>query len=236
MSATRYQVIDLLRGLAIVLMIGYHFTFDLDYFALIDIDFNHDPLFLGFRSFIVSMFLLLVGISLHLATRHGLRTSRYLRRLVILIACAALVSLGSYLAFPQSMIFFGILHFIALASIVGLLFVRLYWANLLLGCGLIVLGLTFQQPLFDHPVLQWIGLMTHKPVTEDYVPFVPWFGMVLIGLFLGKHLDGNTSAGCLRWHSHRPLARVLVFAGRHSLLIYMLHQPLLIGILYLLVG
>lgn len=135
--------------------------------------------------------------------------------------------------FPNSWIFFGVLHFILLVSILGLAFLGLHWANLLLGSGLIFLGLTVQYPLFDHPWLQWFGLMTYKPITEDYVPLLPWFGVVLLGMFLGKlclHSDAGKRLSI--WQNDQSTTRLLALAGRHSLLIYMLHQPVLLGILY----
>ena len=127
-----------------------------------------------------------MGISLILATANGFNSRRYLRRLAWLSAAAVIVSLSSRILFSDSWIFFGVLHFIFIASILGLAFLRFYWVNLGLGSLLILLGLTLQYPLFDHPWLQWVGLMTHKPITEDYVPLLPWFGVVLLGLFLGK--------------------------------------------------
>jgi uncharacterized membrane protein len=79
-----------------------------------------------------------------------------------------------------------VLHFFLLASLLGLAFMRLYWANLGLGSLLVLAGITLQHPLFDQPGLQWVGLMTHKPITEDYVPLLPGFGVFLLGMFLGK--------------------------------------------------
>ena len=124
--------------------------------------------------------------SLHLATARGLNVRRYLRRLLLLLACAGLVSLASYQMFPRTFIYFGILHCIAVASVLGLLFTRLYWSNLLLGCAVIAAGLLYHDAAFDSRLLGSIGFMTYKPPTEDYVPLAPWFGVVLIGMFLGR--------------------------------------------------
>jgi len=233
MTSDRYVLIDTLRGLAIVLMIVYHFTFDLAYFHQVDIDFYRDPFWLAFRALIVSLFLGLVGVSLHLATWKGLNRARYVRRLAILAGSAALVSLGSYLVFPDSMIYFGILHFILVASVLGLLMVRFYWLNLTAGLALLGAGLWLQHPLFDHPALHWVGLMTHKPITEDYVPLLPWFGVVLLGIFLGRRLYRDPLPAVARWRSNHPLVRSLVFGGRHSLFIYLVHQPLFFAVLAL---
>jgi uncharacterized membrane protein len=229
----RIHAVDTARGVAVALMVGYHFCFDLDYFKLATFDFYHSPFWLAARATIVTLFLLLVGISLHLATANGLRLASYLRRLGLLASCAALVSAASYSMYPASGIFFGVLHFIALASLLGLLFTRFYGVNLIAGMAWIAAGLLVQLPWFDQPWANWIGFMTHKPVTEDYVPLFPWFGVVLLGLFLGKTLSRSTRGE--RLQKSRPAGygnRMLALAGRHSLAIYMLHQPVLLGILF----
>jgi uncharacterized membrane protein len=106
-----------------------------------------------------------------------------------------------------------------------------------MGIALIVLGVTAASALFDRPWLNWIGLMTHKPATEDYVPLLPWFGVLLIGMFAGRYFwRGAARSAVLDWQANGTVGRALIWAGRHSLAIYMVHQPLLIGVLYLAVG
>ena len=228
----RYPWVDAVRGTAIALMIAYHFCFDLVYFGVLSIDFNHSLFWLGLRSLIVSLFLGVMGMSLMLAARHGLRWRPYLRRLALLLASAGLVSLGSYLLFPASMIFFGVLHFIVVASVLALPLVRFYWINLVAGASLIAFGLIYQHDYFNQPWLQWVGLMTYKPVTEDYVPLLPWFGVVLIGVFSGKAIYGRGPIPAFaRWRPARPPGEILNWAGRHSLMIYLLHQPVLLVLL-----
>lgn len=230
----RYQIIDLLRGIAILMMFSYHFSFDLHYYGFIEQNFYSGTFWVYYRTLIVSLFLLLVGVSLHLATAKGIKAKSYFRRLGLLLFFAGLVSVISYIQFSERMIFFGILHFIAAASVLGLAFSRFYWFNLLFGSALIILGLNVQHAFFNQPLLQWFGLMTHKPFTEDYVPLLPWFGIVLIGLFLGKFIyQYNSLPKFKSWSSEQPAIRTLMFAGKHSLLIYMLHQPIFMGLLYL---
>lgn len=225
----RLQSVDALRGLAIALMIAYHFCYDLTYFGFARFDFFNDPFWLHSRTFILSLFLLVAGISLSLATRDGVRPRPYLKRLGIIAGCAALISVTSYLMFGPRWIFFGVLHFIAVASVLGLAFVRRPRTALLCGIVLIALDRVFAHPLFDQTALQWLGLMTHKPPTEDYVPLIPWFGAVLIGIALGHAFRPRTARPL---HSDAAPARLLAIAGRHSLLIYMLHQPLLMALLW----
>jgi uncharacterized membrane protein len=229
----RYQLIDILRGVAIVLMVFYHFCYDLTYFQLVQFDFYRDPFWLNLRTLIVSLFLTLVGVSLVLAAEHGINKRRFFKRLGLLVLFALAITITSYIMFPGRTIVFGILHFIAFASVAGLLFVHWPVASLLLGIGFVGLNLVFQHQLFDQTWLHWLGLMTHKPATEDYVPVIPWFGVVLIGIFLGHRLQRDSVLQFFRmFHSKGPPARGLAFAGRHSLLIYMLHQPILLGLLW----
>lgn len=232
-SRSRKDSIDVMRGSAIALMFIYHFCYDLTYYGLAHFDFYHTPGWLYFRGLIVTSFLLIVGISLHLATRRGLNRKHYVRRLAWLIGYASLVSLGSYLLFEQRWIFFGILHFIALASIAGLIFTRFFWLNLWLGAGIILLGLNYSHPFLDQPMLQWLGMVTRLPGTEDYVPFIPWFGVVLLGMFIGKLIfDRRPQQGFIQWQGHGVISRTLALGGRHSLHIYILHQPLFLALLY----
>ena len=229
----RLILIDLLRGLAIAMMFTYHFSFDLDYFGYTRIEFSTEPFWLNYRALIVSLFLSVVGYSLYLAHHTHWRRQAWLKRFGWLVLAAVGVSLGSYLMYPKTFIFFGILHFIALASLLGLLFIRLGYLNLLLGIVILLIGNHYSNRFFNQPAWQWIGLMTHRPVTEDYVPLFPWFGMVLIGMGLA-HWTQNTPAlsKLLYWQSRQPVVTALTFAGRHSLLIYLLHQPIFLGLLY----
>ena len=225
----RLQAIDALRGSAVCAMIAYHFAFDLNWFGVLHADFNHDALWLSLRAVIVSSFMLLVGISLVLAQRAGIGAARYWRRIGLIAACALLVTAASYVTFPQTFITFGILHCIALASLLAWPFARHPLAALVTGLSIVAVGLQASLPLFDARWLNWIGLMTHKPSTEDYVPVFPWLGVVLIGIAVGTWL------GDRGFEPLQPVARIappwLNWLGRHSLLVYMVHQPVLLGVM-----
>ncbi len=226
---TRIRAIDALRGAAICMMIVYHAAFDLNWFRMISADFNHDRFWLSFRDLIVSSFLLLVGVSLVLASRAGISPKRFWNRIALVGACAILVTVGSYVTFPKTFITFGILHCIVVSSILGWPLVRFPRAALMVGVVVIVAGVAIGVPLFDLPLLNWVGLMTHKPATEDYVPLLPWLGVVLVGISIGWWLLER------RMHDLRQISRAspkwLTWLGRHSLLVYMIHQPIMMGLL-----
>lgn len=229
--AQRLRLIDALRGVAIVLMVAFHFCFDMAYLGLATFDFYHDAFWLNARTFILGSFLLLVGVSLILANEKGVKPGRVLKRLGIIAGAALLVSLSTWVMFGERMVFFGVLHCIAAASVIGLLFLRAGWLNLLFGVAFIGLAVSYQSPWFDVPGRRWIGLMTHKPLTEDYVPLLPWFGVVLVGMAFGPAL--RRLAGVLQQALDIGPVNMLAYAGRHSLIIYLLHQPLLLGMLSL---
>ena len=232
-APSRIAAIDALRGGALCLMFVYHFSFDLRYYRVIASDFEHDPFWLGFRALIVTSFMALVGISLVLADRAGATTAHFWRRIGIIAACAVAASVGSYLVFPRTFIYFGILHCIAVASILAWPTVRRPLLALTIGMALIAAGLAYSDPLFDARALSWLGFTTHKPATEDYVPLAPWAGVVFVGVAAGQALARA---------NFRPLSQLanaprwLRFLGRHSLVVYMVHQPILLGALWVFAG
>ncbi|HLW13611.1 MAG TPA: heparan-alpha-glucosaminide N-acetyltransferase [Casimicrobiaceae bacterium] len=228
--STRIAGLDALRGLAIVAMIAYHLCFDLRYFGVTHWDFEHDLRWLTARTLILSSFLLIAGISAVLARRQASPVRHWLRHIGIIAGAALLVSAGSWLMFPRSLIWFGVLHAIA----VSLLLARPLYGRpvlaALVGIAVIVAGSTYANAAFDNRTLGWIGFMTAKPVTEDYVPLFPWTGVLLLGVTAGHALVRT------RFAALAPLARLpapLQLLGRHSLIVYLLHQPLLLGLLWL---
>ncbi|HYD32845.1 MAG TPA: heparan-alpha-glucosaminide N-acetyltransferase [Azospirillaceae bacterium] len=230
----RLPWIDVARGAAIALMAVYHFCWDLTFFDLVRIDLLHDPFWLALRTVILSAFLLLVGISLVLTAERGLTAAAFLRRLALLVAAALAITAASYRFFPDSPIFFGVLHHIAVASILGLAFVRLPALVTAGSGGLALLAPTaWAHPWFDGPMWLWLGLATHEPVSNDFVPLLPWFGVVLLGIATGRLLVRRPSvlAG-LGGATAGPVGRALAWCGRRSLAIYLLHQPILLGLLY----
>ncbi len=223
----RYDRLDALRGLAIVWMALFHLAFDLNHFRFIRQDFYTDPFWTLQRVCIVSVFMFCAGLGQAVASRQGQGWPRFWTRWSQVAGCALLVSLGSWWMFPRSFITFGVLHGLALMLIVARLSAG--WGRWLwpLGLAAVLLPLVVQHAWFDSRWSNWVGLVTRKPVTEDYAPLLPWLGVVWWGLASGQWvlrqrrewLCGAIHAGL------RPLALL----GRWSLSFYMLHQPLLIG-------
>lgn len=211
-------------------MIIYHFCFDLAFNGWLVADFGEDLRWIWFRIPILGSFLFIAGVSLGLAEARRQTGAQFWRRVGIIAAAAALVSVGSYLMFPDSFIYFGVLHAIALMSILARPALRWGLWAMVLGLAVLAIGVTVQHPVFDQPPLHWIGLMTFKPRTEDYVPLFPWFGVMLIGAGAGAwaaRLPGWAER-LSAWAVPRRLGWI-PWMGRHSLVIYLLHQPLLLG-------
>ncbi len=231
-GAQRFDRLDALRGAAIVWMAIFHFCFDLNHHGFIRQDFYNDPLWTVQRSAIVSLFLFCVGLGQAVALDGGQGGPRFWRRWAQIAGCALLVSAGSWLMFPRSFITFGVLHCIAVMLILLRLAApagRWLWP---LGLAALLLPLAVQHPFFDSRWTNWVGLVTHKPITEDYVPLLPWLGVALWGLAAGQwalHHRPTLLSAPLPSALLAP-GRPLAALGRWSLSFYMLHQPVLIGI------
>jgi uncharacterized membrane protein len=237
--ALRWDRLDALRGLAVVWMVVFHFCFDLNHFGLLQPrqNFYADPFWTLQRTAIVSLFLFVAGLSQAVAWQAGQGWPRFWRRWAQVAGCAVLVSIGSAWMFPRSWISFGVLHGIALMLIVCRLAAplpgRWLWAA---GALALLLPWWVQHPWFDSRWTNWLGLVTRKPVTEDWVPLLPWLGVMLWGLALGRWLQAGPAAAGRRAWLAGPLpagAGGLAGLGRWSLSVYMLHQPLFIGALML---
>lgn len=229
----RVASVDALRGIALCLMFVYHFAFDLRYYGALHADFETDPFWLGFRALIVSSFMAVAGVSLVLAARNGMSGKRFLRRVGFIAAGALAATVASWLVFPATFIYFGILHCIAVASLVAWPVRRFPMLAGAIGAAVIIAGLALASPVFDARAWSWIGFMTHKPATEDYVPLAPWAGVMFAGIAAGHALlrsDFRLFAALGRSPAW------LLWLGRHSLIVYLVHQPVLLGVLWLLIG
>ena len=246
-STPRYAAVDVLRGLAMVWMTVFHFCFDLQHFGYLPANFYADPFWTVQRAAIVSLFVFCAGLGQAIAVQQGQSWSRFWKRWRQIALCALLVSVGSWFMFPQSYIYFGILHGMALMLIVARLLAgqgRLLW---LMGAMALAMpwlaGFVHAAwpgtEFLNGRAFNWLGLVSHKPVTEDYAPLFPWLGVMCFGLAVGQwvllqHASALDAFGVALGKSavSKPV-RGLAWLGRWSLSYYMLHQPVLIGVLSL---
>ena len=189
-----------------------------------------------FSHIVASAFLVLVGVSLALAHRKGLNPRAFWRRFAIVAGAAALVTAGSFVFAPSEPITFGILHCIAIASLLAWPFVKApAWASLAVGFAAIAAPWLGRSTLFDPPWLLWLGLGEALPNTLDWRPLLPWAGVVFLGLGVARLpgvLERLTSPK--RWRARSAPSRAICLGGRHSLPVYLVHQPILIGLLWVL--
>ncbi len=238
----RLDRIDLLRAAAMLWMTAYHFCFDLNFFGLIREDFYRDPFWIWQRNAIVSLFLFTAGLSQAVALHQGQPWARFWRRWLQVAGAALLVTAGSLLVFPRSFIYFGVLHGIAVMLILAR--VTAGWGAWRWPLGAAVIALPFAAPaamaawpaleVFNSRSLNGLGFINRKPITEDYVPLLPWMGVVWWGMATGQWALAHRPA----WLGVADAAatgvrRGLITLGRWSLSYYLLHQPVLLGLIWL---
>ncbi|WP_280953987.1 heparan-alpha-glucosaminide N-acetyltransferase [Methylobacterium sp. 17Sr1-1] len=235
----RLAVIDLARGTALLAMALYHLTWDLGFLRLTPENAALSPPGRAAAHGIAGSFLVLVGVSLVLARGRKAGWWRpYLARLGRIALAAAAISLATFVLFPGAWIFFGILHCIALSSVLALPALRAPLPVVGLAAALVVAGpalaaLAGSPPPLDAPALYFLGLGDTVPTTNDYVPLFPWFGFVLAGVGLGRLVLPRLAASRIGACEPRGrVGRLAAFAGRHSLAVYLVHQPVLLGLLY----
>ena len=223
----RYLEVDFIRGIALLLMVAFHLCFDLNYFHYIDIDIRHGLDWRYFRYLILTLFIGTVGISLVLANKEGINYKKVSLRATKLLLASTIISIASYIMNPAMWIYFGIIHFILVGSLFGLLFIR--YAYFSLGLGLIIIALFNLELINMHWLYNYLRAPLYLPkYTEDLVQFVPWFALILIGIFIASKRWFNFGL-----KAHRVVDPI-VFLGRNALVIYLVHQPILFGIFELL--
>lgn len=236
----RLDRIDLLRAVAMLWMTVFHFCFDLTYFGFTQQNFYDDPFWTWQRTCIVSLFLFTAGLSQAVAVEQGQRWPRFWKRWLQVAGAAMLVSLGSWLMFPKTFIYFGILH--GIAAMLVLVRLTAGWGVWLWPLGVLAISMKWLAPLviaalpslafLNQPGWNAIGFISQLPVTEDYAPVLPWLGVMWWGLAAGRWLLLNRP----QWLGAEDAPatgpkRALVVLGRWSLSYYLLHQPVMIGLL-----
>ena len=228
MPSARHDRLDALRAFAMLWMAAFHFAFDLNHFGLIRQNFYADPLWTGQRTAIVSLFLLCAGAGQAIAIEQGQSARRFARRWMQVAGGAGGGWAGSWWVLPARGIYLGGRHGLAVMRIV--LRLTAGWGRWLwpLGLAALLLPQFVAHPLFDTRWTNWVGLVTRKPATEDYVPLLPWLGVMWWSLAGGRWLllrRRDWLAAPLA-----PTLRPLAALGRWPLSFYMLHQPVLIGL------
>lgn len=240
MKKERFEELDLIRGLAVVLMIAYHAIFDLYIFGLLDLRIGSSPLEV-FADVIAGTFFSVVGVSLYISFSRikgkGSNVSRRLRKYFVrglkLLGWGAIVTAVTYFLYPDMVILFGALHFIGISVILGYMVLEFTkgWRRFHRFALLALIVIAFfliSEPVrnfqANNPFLLWLGITPPEFQSLDYFPIFPWFGLVVSGLIFGEILYPG---GTRRWGFYRIGSSPLEFLGRHALIIYFFHQPLI---------
>lgn len=235
----RLWEVDACRGFAVCMMIVYHFVWDLKDVGRYDIAVQ-SGFWGGWQIATAGLFTLLVGVSLTLSYHRagkalpgGDTRTRVLTRGAAVFAWGLLVSLVTYLVFgPERFVRFGILHLIGVSMVFAYPLLRYRWLSLVLGAALTGTGVFLDTLNLDVPWLFW--LVPTAGTGVDHQPLLPMLGPVLIGVFLGHTLfpDGNRRFRLSSLGERSPV-KALRYLGQVSLLVYLVHQPILIGLLLL---
>ncbi|MBU0936739.1 MAG: DUF1624 domain-containing protein [Spirochaetes bacterium] len=242
----RLPLIDQLRGLAVIGMVLFHALYMLVMQGLLVLDL-WSGFWWWFARGVAALFVLLAGWSMSAKKQNGSDWRFITRRVGILGAAALLVSLVTIIAFgPQYFVFFGVLHLLAVGSIVGWPLANHSRTALFTGLAVLVLGLWLGSLRFDFVWLAWLGLRSSKLRPMDYLPLLPWFAWLCFGmaaypytrLLAAKPSTVQQAAPASKAGPGRATAtaakRCLEWLGQHSLLIYLVHLPLLYGLSLLL--
>jgi len=227
-NKNRNLAIDALRGLAIVMMISFHFCYDLQYFKIYNFHITTNSFFLNYRLIIVNLFLFIAGVSLTLANQNGINWQKVKKRASVLGASSLIISVVTYFIFPRTWIYFGVIHFIFVASLLALVFLNRPKTALL--SAFVIMFFYFNGTINMHSVFNYLQPILHLPKhhTEDLVPLIPWLSSVLFGVAFGGF-------GLHKYLKIKPnlITNKLALIGKHSLLIYLIHQPILFGLFYI---
>jgi len=226
--SNRFFEIDFFRGVALLMMIVFHFLWDLNFFG-----FTNISLYKGFWGLFqittASTFLFLVGVSLTISfnrKKEGYR-KRFLFRALKIFSFGLIITIFSLLVFPSSPIFFGILHLIGFSILLSIPIVNKKYLSLVLGILIITGSVIFSFSSLQIENLAFLGLSNPGPAL-DFFPVLPWFGVVLLGIFIGNQFYSNNKTRIIK--PDFKIVDFIGFIGKNSLFIYFIHQPVLFSL------
>lgn len=235
----RFPELDLLRGLAVLSMVAYHICFDLAYFYGFDIPIGN-MFFDAWAKVTATAFLFVMGICFMISWS---RTNpnpnpnpKFLLRGLTIFSGGMIISLVTWFIAPDAFVKFGILHLIGISAIIQPLFVRFGALNMVIGSFWIIVGLKISSLTTNSPFLFPFGVVTSTFSSLDYYPLFPWFGIILIGMAAGSIFYIPRRHQILEQLDAFSFPRWILWTGRRALLLYFLHQPILLLILILLLG
>lgn len=236
----RFWEIDLLRGIAIILMIIFHFIYDLNHLKIIYYKLWEGPFDYASKS-IAAVFFILVGISLTINYNRNIGKSSvsYIRRKFAtrglkLLFLGFIITGVSWFIIPERFVIFGVLHCIGVSVILAIPFIPYVLPNIIIGGLLVSFGFILDYLTFSFNFLIPLGFVPPRYFSIDYFPLFPWFGVILIGLAFGNYFYPNGQRRFqFIFNQTKGISKKICFIGRHSLPIYFIHQPILFAFIFL---
>ena len=229
-SAKRLLWLDASRTVALLAMVVFHFARDLEFFGVLPSGVTLTAGWAVFARVIAGSFLFLSGVSLIVAHGSSLRPHAWARRLMMLVLAALLVSMGTYVAFPQSYVYFGILHVIVACSLIGVLVIGApAWVLIVSACLVFVADAYLGRQVFASSWLAWTGLGSTVRPSLDFLPLVPWLAPFLMGMAFAKLVPMRGVFGTMQ---ATRLVTAMTWPGRNSLAVYLCHQPVLLATIW----
>lgn len=237
----RFWEIDFLRGFAIILMIFFHILYDLNFFSIANFRI-YSGIILYIARLSASIFVILAGISISISyskSKNRVKTNdiilKFIKRGLKILFLGMIISVITWFYIPRGFVVFGILHFIGTSIILSLIFIRYRFINIIFGLFFIIVGFYLKSLTFDFNILIPLGFIPNNFWTIDYFPLFPWFGIFLIGISIGNIIYPDFKRKYeIKDLSKNLLIKSFCFLGRNSLLIYFIHQPIIIGIITIL--
>ena len=232
----RFIELDILRGCAIAIMIFYHLLWDLDYFNIVTLN---NSMYQTNRLF-PPIFFLLVGICLAISSSKEQTPSERVKHLFIrgswIFSLGLALTTLTLLIIPEKPILFGVLHCIGLSIILSIPFLKFKSYNIVFGIAIILIGYIVGLFPVENPSILHLTIGFHQTgiwnYTVDYFPLLPWFGVILVGIAVGNFLykDNKRRFNIPDLSKYKP-ATIFSWLGQHSLVVYLLHQPIITGAL-----
>jgi len=239
-TSQRFIEIDMLRGLAILLMVFGHLLWDLDHFGISPIN---NTLYSTLQGFVPHLFFVLVGMGIivskkKIENKPNIDENLFYKRLILrglkIFGLGMILTIGSFIVMPDTPVYFGVLHCIGLSVILTAPFLKYRNFNVLFVFLFITGGYMISQINFQNPSLIHLTVGFHPTnvwkYTVDYFPLLPWFGFTLAGIAAGDILYcGDKRRFRMPDISKYKPAKLFSWMGKHSLGIYLIHQPIIAG-------
>ena len=230
----RYWDLDALRGIAVLSMVVFHLTFDLSYFGLISPDTIYKPGWVVFQQMIAGTFIFVAGAGFNLCHRQEIKWRNIKKRVLILGSSSALISIVTFIIFGEFWIKFGILHCILAVSLISILTVGLSTSRIIVITAFLVALYIYLNPPLEIPSsFDFLIKTIHPHFSVDYHPIFPWIIVFWIGMLASRLRRLAGRSGLLYSFKPTKSLKLLIITGKNSLIIYIIHQPILFFFLYI---